>query len=127
MQFVRVARWLESVSGLAAGVLGLFVLRDLLLLRAVTLNASPSDAGASLVLVPLVADLCFLAIAVIGALVHGWMDKRVGRYLLWGGAIPLIVLVVLGGNQSGGSALGAALLVLLASAFAMLSVQLSRP
>lgn len=122
MRFTQIVRWLESVSSLAAGILGLFFLRYFLL----TLNGpaySAPDANAPLRTGLLIADLLLLAIAVGSALVHSWVNKPAGRiflWLLWGCAIPLIVLAVLSGNLAGWSLLPAALLVLLAGVLAVL-------
>lgn len=125
MQVARFVRWLESVSGLAAGVLGLFVLRDLLLMQRLIYYASPPDANAPFRLGQVIAALVLLVVAVAGALVHGWLGQRVGRMLLWGGAIPLIILAVLSGNLAGSSLLPAALLVLIAAAFSLLGEALT--
>ena len=125
MRFTHIVRWLESVSSLAAGILGIFFLRYFLL----TLNGpaySAPDANTPLRTGLLIADLLLLAIAVGSALVHSWVNKPVGRiflWLLWGCAIPLIVLAVLSGNLAGWSLLPAALLVLLAGVLAVLRMR----
>ncbi|WIG58191.1 MAG: hypothetical protein OJF49_000936 [Ktedonobacterales bacterium] len=122
MRFTHIVRWLESVSSLAAGILGLFFLRYFLLTLNGPAHFAP-DANAPLRTGLLIADLLLLAIAVGSALVHSWVNKPVGRiflWLLWGCAIPLIVLAVLSGNLAGWSLLPAALLVLLASVLAVL-------
>jgi hypothetical protein len=125
MQFIRIVRWLEAASGLMAGVLGLFFVRYLFMaIRAPWFNPSEAFAPLSLVLV----DFIFLIIGIAGAFLHGWSDRRVGRKLLWAGAIPLIVLTVLGiGPYIDVSLFFAGLLLLIAAALSMLESPLPSP
>lgn len=123
MDMTRFARWLEVICGLIAGVLGLLFLRYLLLaFRGPGYDLADASTSARLGL--LIAGIILLSIGVAGAFVDGRIGRRLGRVLLWGSAIPLLVIAILGSNLTTSplsSLLFAALLILAAAALSLLA------
>jgi hypothetical protein len=122
MQAVRIVRWLESVSGLAAGVFGLFSVRDQVLALRELPNHVPFVVSATFGVAEafgigvLIATVVMLTVGVAGALLDGWIG---------GISLTVVAMIVLGMPFGRAILLPAAFLFLLAGAFSMLAERLA--